>query len=97
MPILLFNELPWQRTEVVRFWAQVQELGTRNIVVHDSRGNLVPHQAIDVKEIHGGSKEIFKEANVLVKVRVPALGYTTLYVEPVSEVIEIPYRKRGAG
>jgi alpha-mannosidase len=93
MPVLLFNELPWPRTEVVRIWAQVQELGTRNLVVRDSAGRVVPHQAIDINEIHGASKEIFKEANLLVKVQTPALGYTTLYVGPASGVIEIPVRK----
>jgi hypothetical protein len=46
-------------------------------------------------ELPGGIKTI-REAIVLVRARVPAGGYTTLYVDPAPGTAQVPERKAGA-
>lgn len=94
---VLFNPLPWDRTEAVEVWAELQDRSATNIAVSDSRGNRLEHQAVDVNwyELPGGAKSI-RELKVLVKARVPALGYTTLYVDPAPGTLAVPEARRGA-
>jgi hypothetical protein len=34
-PCVLFNDLPWDRTEVVPVWAELQDVGATNVAVRD--------------------------------------------------------------
>jgi hypothetical protein len=52
---VLYNDLPWERTEVVPDWAELQDASARNLVVRDRRGNAVPFQPIDVNWYETGS------------------------------------------
>jgi alpha-mannosidase len=89
--VLLFNNLPWDRTEVVQIWATMPPGGATNIVVRNTRGETLPHQVIDAnfyrRSTTGGP---FKELNLLIEARVPAMGYTTVYVDPAEGTLELP-------
>jgi hypothetical protein len=89
--VVLFNDLPWERTEVVPVWAELQDVATTNIVVRDVRGNEIPYQPIDANWYEVTKPPTtFREANLLVQARVPAMGYTTLYFEPAPGRITMP-------
>jgi hypothetical protein len=81
--VVLFNDLPWERTEVVPVWAALRVAAT-NLVVRDGRGNAIPYQPIDInwRGVTKSPTTTFADANLLVHARVPAMGYTTLYFEP---------------
>lgn len=89
--VVLFNDLPWERTEVVPVWAELQDVTATNMVVLDSHGNAIPYQPIDINwyEVTKPPTTI-REANLLVLARVPAMGYTTLYFEPAAGRISAP-------
>lgn len=85
--VVLFNDLPWERTEVVPVWAALQDVTATNLAVRDGRGNAIPYQPMD---INWYTPTTFREANLLVRARVPAMGYTTLYFEPAPGRIGVP-------
>ena len=89
--VLLFNVLPWERTEVVSVWAELQDVAATNVTVRNSKAEILRYQVEDVNwyELPGGVKTI-RELKVLVEVRVPALGYTTLYFEGAPGKLEVP-------
>jgi Glycosyl hydrolases family 38 N-terminal domain/Glycosyl hydrolases family 38 C-terminal beta sandwich domain len=92
--VLLWNPLPWERTEVAQLWVSFQDVSHSNFLVRDTDGNLVPFEVVDLNYANratprGGGGAI-KEANILVKCAVPALGYTTLYFEPAEGEAEVP-------
>ena len=89
--VVLFNDLPWERTEVVPVWAELQDVSATNIVVHDGQGRTVAYQPIDINWFEVTSPPTsFREANLLIQTRVPAMGYTTLYLEPAAGHIALP-------
>jgi alpha-mannosidase len=89
--VVLFNDLPWERTEVVPVWAALQDVTATNLVVRDGRGNAIPYQPIDISWYEVTKPPTtFREANLLVRARVPAMGYTTLYFEPAPGRIGVP-------
>ena len=87
----MFNDLPWERTDVVSVWAELQDVGATNVSVLNSHGENLRYQVEDVNwyELPGGVKTI-RELKLLVEVRVPALGYTTLYFEAAPGRLELP-------
>jgi hypothetical protein len=89
--VLLFNDLPWERTEVVAIWATMPPGGATNVVIRNARGETLRHQAIDAnyyrRETIGGP---FKEVNLLIEARVPAMGYTAVYADPAEGALEMP-------
>lgn len=89
--ILLFNDLAWDRTEVVRIWATMPPGGATDIVVHDARGAVLPHQVIEANYYRRATTAgAFKEVILLVRAHVPALGYTTIYVDPADGTLVKP-------
>ena len=89
--VVLFNDLPWERTEVIPVWAELQDVAATNLTVRDSQGNEVPFQPIDVNWFEVTKPPTtMREANLLVQVRVPPMGYTTLYFEPAPGQIHQP-------
>lgn len=89
--VLLFNDLPWERTEIVPVWAELQDVGATNVTVHNAQGEALRHQVEDVNwyELPGGTKTI-RELKLLVEARVPPLGYTTIYFNPAPGTLEVP-------
>jgi alpha-mannosidase len=89
--VLLFNDLPWERKEVVPVWAELQDVGATNVTVRSSRGDTLRYQVEDVNwyELPGAPKTI-RELKLLVEATVPALGYTTLYFESAPGKLESP-------
>lgn len=90
-PVVLFNDLPWERTEAVSVWAEFPSRHPGNFIVIDAQGNSVPYQPIDANWYdNSGSRRHLKEARLLVLARVPPMGYTTLYFEPSSGIVKVP-------
>jgi alpha-mannosidase len=79
--VALFNPLSWRRRGPVEIHAVFPTSGTKKVVVTDPQGHAIPHQVLSVR--HMGRNEVsYKEIWILVEAEVPALGYTTLYIEP---------------
>lgn len=76
----LFNPLNWTRREAVEVHAVFAVQGTTRVKAVDGDGNKVPHQLLKVRHM-GKQANYYKEAWMLVEAEVPALGYTTLYIE----------------
>jgi alpha-mannosidase len=91
IPVVLFNDLPWERTEAVMVWAEFPDRHPGNVIALDAHGNTVPFQPIAANWYDvGGSRQNLKEAQLLVLARVPPMGYTTLYFEPALGRIAVP-------
>ena len=88
---VLFNDLAWDRTEVVEIRATMPPGGATNVVVRSARGETLPHQVIETNYYRQATTSgAFKEVILLVRARVPALGYTTVYVDPADGTLEKP-------
>ena len=87
---VLFNELPWDRTEVVQVWVDLHDVNARNIAVRDAAGRPLPFQVVDVNWYETTEPHTIREAILLVRVTVPALGYTTLTFEPAEGELRLP-------
>ena len=89
--VVLFNDLPWERTEIVEIRPEFQNDHTPNIEVKDSGGRRIPFQVLDANWWrHSESPAVFRDTRMLVRASVPALGYTTVYVDPVPGSLSIP-------
>lgn len=89
--VLLFNDLPWDRTEVVRIWASMPPGGASNVVARDSHENVIPHQVVQANRYPGpAGKTRYKEFVLLIRARVPALGYTTVFLDPADGPLQQP-------
>ena len=89
--IVLFNDLPWERTETVEIRPEFQVEHVPNIEVRDSDGTRIPFQVLDVNWWrHAESPTVFRDTRMLVRASVPALGYTTLYVDPIPGNLSVP-------
>ncbi len=91
--VVLFNPMSWHRTETLEIRPIFALPGTNRVRVLDSKGREIPHQLLRVRHM-GKEKLYYKEAHLLVRVEVPALGYTTLFIEP-AEGIEEPLQIEG--
>ena len=89
--VVLFNNLPWERTEVVPVWAELQDVTATNMAVRDGQGRAIPYQPVDINWFEvTATPTTFREASLLVETRVPAMGYTTLYFETAPGNITSP-------
>ena len=98
--VALFNELPWERTEVVEVWAQMQHPEATNIQVSDGQGHTIPFQVIDVlwyNPTPGSDIKTIRELKLLIKATIPSLGYATFYFDPAPGKIQIPASRTGSG
>ena len=76
-PLLVFNPMAWNRTDVVEAHIQLPEAAT-NLVIRDPSGTKLPVQILDrTPETH--SFDVLLRAD-----NVPALGYERLTVAPAS-------------
>lgn len=75
-PAVVWNSLPWKRTDVATFDVQLPEKSTIGIAVLDSRGKAIPSQVLS-------SNAATNNYHLLVKLQdIPSLGYTVLHVIP---------------
>ncbi len=96
--MLLFNEMPWERTEVVQIWSELQHPDATNVKVTGAHGQPLPFQVVDVNWYDRASgPKALRELKLLVEVRVPALGYTTVYIDPASGNLNVPADRSGPG
>jgi alpha-mannosidase len=77
-PVLVYNSLPWSRSEAIQFVAEVPE-DARDVSVFDQQGHLLPS---NIDRTGGSMAHKFTVTAVVDKV--PALGYTVLHVQPLQ-------------
>jgi len=79
IPIVVFNSLSWERTDLVKFTLDVEgnELNTFRLV--DDKGIEIPYQLIDDHQINGKKDEVL--TFLFVAGNVPSVGYKTFYLE----------------
>ena len=92
--VVLFNDLPSDRTETVSIWAELQDASATNVRVRDAHGDALAFQVEDVNwyELGGGVRTI-RELRMLIRAHVPALGYTVIYVDPVPGTLTVPVNR----
>ena len=79
IPVIVFNSLNWERTDIVNFQLGFSEEDANSITMVDALGNDIPLQYQVEKEYRDGSIQL---ANVyFVAGKVPSIGYKTFYVK----------------
>jgi alpha-mannosidase len=90
IPVVVFNSLNWERTDLVSFQAGFDKGEARSLVIEDAGGNAMPVQYRVEKEYGDGSIRL---ATVyFVATGVPSVGYKTFYLSASNED-----RKTGTG
>jgi mannosylglycerate hydrolase len=89
IPIIVYNALGWGRSEVAQAEVDFEfdDSLADSFQIVDAKGAVVPHQVVRDEQVFW--MEVLKpnrkrRVQVLLPVRVPACGYTTLYVQPRS-------------
>jgi alpha-mannosidase len=88
VPVVIFNPLSWERSEVTELEAQLHS-AARSVEVVDETGKLVPSQLISLN----------KETNrvqVLVLADVPSLGYKTYFVRGAAQPVSTTARVKSS-
>ncbi|MFX1499947.1 MAG: glycosyl hydrolase-related protein [Promethearchaeota archaeon] len=91
---MIFNPLPWQRIDIVKFNCIAQKtVGEKfpyNIKMFDSNDNEIEyqHHYVDEHPRYTQKKSISHEYSFLAEI--PACGYKTYYVVPVDPVMDSP-------
>jgi alpha-mannosidase len=91
IPIVIFNPLSWERTDLVKFTLDVEGNEQNLFRLVDEKGNEIPYQLIDGHQIIGKKDEVI--TFLFVAENVPSIGYKTYYLEKgkpakVSEVFK---------
>ena len=76
-PLIIFNQLTWERTELITFEQSFNIGEAKKIGLTDKHGNPVPHQIEDAKTYPDGS---YKKIKMCFVAQLPSLGYNTYYV-----------------
>ena len=77
IPLVVFNDLSWPRTDVVDYVVSVDKTGTRALRLLDAAGQEQPVQ-VNVQATHADGS--IARARVVFEASVPSLGYATYYV-----------------
>ena len=77
-PIVVYNSLSWQRTDIIEVDAQLA-VATPNIQVVDSAGKLVPSQVL-------ANDQATHRVRFLLQASAPAVGYATFFVQPAVKL-----------
>ena len=88
--LMVFNSLSWDRTDVIEITPTLLGGPNRSFVIRNAEGRPLPLQLVDANRYYRSPH--IKEATVLIQVEVPALGYTTLYVDPSERPFTEPAR-----
>ena len=70
-PVVLFNPLSWERTDMVEIEARLPQ-DTQNVAVTDASGKALPAQYL-------GRNKVGDRARIRVLATVPSMGYTVLH------------------
>ncbi len=82
VPVVVFNPLSWERSDIVECALAYSQPETFELAVHDAVGNMVPSDLLQVERYENGS---IKRARILFIARnVPAFGYETFRVVPTT-------------
>ena len=77
VPVVVFNSLSWKRDEVIEREVRLPE-ATSSVEVVDATGKLVASQVLSAER---GTRRV----RLLLKASVPALGYSTYYVQSIAK------------
>lgn len=77
LALVVFNSLPWDRTDVARVRVSVTEPGVADLHLRDAEGTVVPLQLEAVERYSDGG---IKQADLLFIADVPALGYAAYWI-----------------
>jgi alpha-mannosidase len=77
IPLVVFNELSWPRTDVVDYVLPIDKAGTRALRLLDAKDRELPVQ-VNVQATHADGS--IARAEVVFEASVPSLGYTTYYL-----------------
>ncbi len=79
IPVTVFNQLSWKRTDIVKFTFDAEGNDQNNFRLLDEKGNEIPYQLINDHEISGKRDEVI--TFLFVAKDVPSVGYKTYYLE----------------
>jgi alpha-mannosidase len=78
-PIIVYNSLSWDRTDIVEVEAQLPA-AAQNIEVVDSKNKAVPFQVL-------ANDQLTHRIHFLLQASVPTLGYVTYFVRPAPKPV----------
>jgi alpha-mannosidase len=76
VPVVVWNPLAWQRTDLLTFDVQLPEKPNSSVTVLDPQGQPLPAQVLSAKTDTNNYRLLVMASDV------PALGYTVLHVVP---------------
>ncbi|HUJ33464.1 MAG TPA: glycoside hydrolase family 38 C-terminal domain-containing protein [Candidatus Acidoferrum sp.] len=89
VPVIVWNPLAWERTDLVEADVQLPEAAKNEIAVLDAKGNALPMQILS-SDAATNSYELLIEAK-----NVPSMGYEVLHVVPAKR--EVPSDLKASG
>jgi alpha-mannosidase len=79
IPVVVFNPLSWERTDLVKFTLDVEGNEKNTFRLIDEKGTEIPYQLIDEHQVVGNKDEVI--SFLFVAGNVPSVGYKTYYIE----------------
>ncbi len=79
IPVVIFNSLGWERTDIVNFQVNFSESEAMSITVQDNHGNNIPLQYQVNNQYLDGSIQSAKVH--LIAKNIPSIGYQTYYIQ----------------
>jgi len=89
IPLVVFNDLSWPRTDVVDYVVSIDKTGTRALRLLDVKDRELPVQ-VNVQAKHKDGS--IARARVIFEASVPSLGYATYYLVPGKSQVANPLR-----
>ncbi|MEN8227821.1 MAG: glycosyl hydrolase-related protein [Bacteroidota bacterium] len=85
IPVVVFNSLSWERTDIVDFEINFDEGEARSVYVNDAAGNNMPVQCQVAKQYPDGTIQSAKVT--LVAKNIPSIGYQTYYIQASEKIM----------
>ncbi len=79
IPVVVFNSLSWERTDLVQFTLDVEGNDSNIFRLVDEKGIEIPYQLADEHHIQGNKDEVI--TFLFIAENVPSVGYKTYYLE----------------
>src|SRR6202046_4426799 len=89
VPVMVWNPLAWERTDLVEVTVQMPEAAKNGIAVLDAKGNALPMQILSNNPATN-SYELLVEAK-----NVPSMGYDILHVVPETREVRTNLKADG--
>ncbi len=87
IPLVVFNDLSWDRTGLASFHITFKEGEAKNIALRNAKGEEIRFQLKSRENFNDGSiKEVYVD---FLAADIPSLGYKTFYVQALKEPAEI--------